>query len=253
VSAHRTNDCRDFRERLAAALAGGAGTTELGWHEHLLTCGDCRALLEDEEALEALLATLPEPVLPPDLAERVLARLAVERGAALDALLELERTPELPDGLAGRVLAGLAAERTAPAALDDLLDLVPEPEVPVGLAERVLAGLEDERAPVRPALRLLRDGAPWLAALAAGILALVWALTRGEAPARETRMAREGALERELEDEELLAALPLLEDWELLMDEELDLLSGSLDEVDVLLLELAADSEEAEADGEENG
>ena len=60
-------DCREFRAALLKALEGlpvPRELTVLSWHQHLLSCGPCRALLEREEALEELLATLPEPKLP---------------------------------------------------------------------------------------------------------------------------------------------------------------------------------------------
>ena len=75
--------CRQFRMLLERLLVGRAfpdRLVELSWHEHLLSCGACRELLEAEEALELLLRSLPAPELPPDLSRRLLARLKAERG-----------------------------------------------------------------------------------------------------------------------------------------------------------------------------
>ena len=103
--------CRAFRERLASALSGSPQLTELSWHEHLLACSDCRALLDSEEALEELLASLPAPHLPADLNERVLARLARVRETGLDQLLDLDHSPDAPAGLSERVLEGVSRAR----------------------------------------------------------------------------------------------------------------------------------------------
>ncbi len=152
--------CRSFRRELERTLEGtreAEGLTSLSWHEHLLSCADCRALLEAEEALETLLDSLPTPQLPPRLARRVLRRLrqgAEQREDALDRLLDLGDAARPPQDLARRVLAGLEHER-APSArsadvrLDALLERAGVVDTPAGLARRVLQGLEGERA--RPA------------------------------------------------------------------------------------------------------
>jgi hypothetical protein len=217
--------CREFRERLAVALrarTGGASSPEaatphlssLSWHEHLLACGDCRRLLAAEEALEILLASLPEPRLPRALARRVLARLESSRtaaqglptgelqtaqreAAALDALLELTGVEPAPPDLARNVLAGLSARRAAHAEastdlrLDRLIDRLPAPEVPAGLSRTVLAALAGRRRalPREPRVRFdLQPTAPaarpWLRRLAGSAVAasligagLWWALS----------------------------------------------------------------------------
>jgi hypothetical protein len=146
---------------------------ELSWHEHLLGCGGCRELMEREEALEELLATLPAPRLSPELARRVLERLREVQEALgdLDALLALDREAEAPAGLAGRVLASLVSERglvrgalSDDELLDALLDRDPAPAAPAGLAERVLAGLSPASSMPGPDDRLEvlldRDSAP---------------------------------------------------------------------------------------------
>lgn len=134
--------------------------------------------------LEVLLERLrTEPSVPPELAERLIARLAVERDLGdLSEMLDRMPAPRVPDGLSQRVMqavrhelelenllsdveqpdvpVGLSARilsgvrdkldasidgESANARLDDLLDAVPEPEVPVGLTGRVMAGLNAER------------------------------------------------------------------------------------------------------------
>ena len=136
------NSCEAFRRALEACLAGrpdAARLTELGWHDHLLSCGDCRELLAQEEALELLLASLPTPALPPELTSRVLGRLR-EKEQVLDGLLDLDQVA-VPSNLSARV-------REA-ARLDALLDLAAPVDVPADLAGRTLAGVhvrqQDER------------------------------------------------------------------------------------------------------------
>lgn len=152
------HSCTEFRARLAQALAEYP-VAELAWHEHVLTCTDCRELLDAEEALDDLLASLPRPNLPPELARRVIARLAPER--ELDRLLDraLDRAlggslHEARPQLAGELLARLAAPREIAARereLDQLLDRVPAVARPE-LARELLARL----APVREAARAER-------------------------------------------------------------------------------------------------
>jgi len=305
-----TSSCETFRAELERALRGagrrgrsGAGDlASLGWDGHVLACEACRELLAAEEALEALLATLPEPALPPALARRVLARLERERTAgSLDRLLELDAAaPAVPSGLAERVRAGARAAASAggsglepgDARLDALLDAVPAPGVPAGLAAGILERLEAVRrapAPIRRSRRRSKRRAlPLAAALAAAGLALVlgygWlrgtgggedgpaptegpdvaqrperagGATRREPPdpGPEVRRADRGgaatadALPRDASpvadgrdaspaaapDEELLAALDVLESWEFLAGEDLELFLASIDETDQLL------------------
>ncbi|HUR29381.1 MAG TPA: hypothetical protein VM509_14425 [Planctomycetota bacterium] len=144
-------DCHDFRLRLAEALRlpsatiGGelaapalGAALGLGWHAHVIHCGECRELLAEEEALDELLRSLPVPQLPRALAERVLSRLdAVRRGVDLDQLLDLELAAPAPANLARGVIERVHAE----ARLDRLLDRVPAAKAPAGLEQRVLAKL----------------------------------------------------------------------------------------------------------------
>jgi len=268
------DDCHGFRRRLARALEGRPlpdKLTELSWHEHLLGCGDCRALLEREEALELLLATLPDPQLPPELVRRLVARLGASEGIGeLDSLLELDAA-EAPAGLAGRVLHGARAEAAldalldldpAPAApadlaarvrdgvrgrvaaeLDRLLELDPAPVTPRGLAADVLARLEPARERSLPRLRLLRS-IPRYAAAAAVLLAALgatyWIGGSASGPGETDLVASAEP------DPSLLAVLDVLEDdslWRegesspLLVEEDLELLlADEFDpEVEVLL------------------
>ena len=66
-------DCRQFRARLAEALradpdAQTPAIGELQWHGHVVHCEACQSLLAEEEALEELLRSLPQPHLPRALA-----------------------------------------------------------------------------------------------------------------------------------------------------------------------------------------
>ncbi len=247
-----TRDCNSFREMLGGALeaslhGSGEGLRVLGWHEHLLACEACRELLEQEEALELLLASLPDPVLPPQLAERLLARLRDRREAGLDALLDLDHV-EPPPGLARDVCRGLARDAME-TRLDALLDRAGELPVPAGLAGSVLAGLQRARRSRRggPLLRLSRSPA-WRAALAAGLLiGLSWALwgALGERPGQTGGGRQVGSNPVRHEsgpvdpDEAIIAWLPALEYWEEVRS--LDPLEAQIiehmDDVDATLLE----------------
>ena len=274
-------DCRTFRDHLAALLRGlrqGASLSELSWHEHLLACQDCRDLLEAEDALAILLESLPEPRLPAHLAERVLARLDGARAQAreeLDRLLELSTVEEAPPDLPRRIGTGIERKRiAADAELDRLLDCAGAPAPPERLARDTLAALAAQRGGVPQAGG--REPNAWWAplAVAAAALALIttaWlrAAARPEqvatlpapkrpepeltvAPAPRAPQARPPALDREV-DEELLASLEVLEAWELLNDDELEVLLSSLDPWDEVLLELEAEAREASTQERKNG
>ena len=224
--------CRDFRELLERALSQPSAKLEpLAWHEHLSVCAECRTVLEEEEALEQLLVSLPLPSLPEDLTDRVLARLRDEHERTdLDSLLELDQ-PDEPDGLTERVLDELE--------LDRLLARVPEPEVPAGLSGRVLAGLEPERSASAGRVIPLRRFAP----LAASLLALLgFFALRGEEEAGPPVAL---APIEERPSDEMLAVLDLLGDESLWTDDvsEIDI-ALSLDESDELLLEYLAMTDE---------
>lgn len=222
-------DCREFRSALEAELLGRPSQQKLvglSWHAHLLSCGECRGLLEKEEALEALLASLPEPRLPEALARRVLVRLQEERAVEvrLDRLLDLDLEPA-PERLAADILARLAPERASHAArLDALLDLAREIEVPAGLSVRVLRGLEPHRR--APAVRASsRRGRPWMYAAAAGVLVAGLVLYR---TSRRTEPPP---------DPKMLAAIDVLEQWDLLMQDDVDVLLSTLGPADEALLD----------------
>ncbi len=250
--------CREFRARLERELRGHPETTEaslLAWHEHLLGCEECRAFLEAEEALEMLLASLPEPRLPEHLAVRVLARLRSYRssrdGADLDRLLDLDRAPATPTNLGARVLAGLSEAREAhrkTTSLDALLDMVPEPEVPGRLADRVLVALEPVRRPAARFRLLERRSLRTLAAAAMivvlGIVA--WRTLAGSAGGPDEPNPLTAI------DDELIAHLDVLERLPLLEDEDLDLMFLSVDPLDETLIE-AEQLGAAEEEGAEEG
>lgn len=230
-----TNTCRDFQAALEAALVGGARAVgALGWHEHLLVCGSCRALLAAEEALDELLASLPEPRLGERSRERVLARLARERDTPADGLDRLlDGLPAAaPRGLSTRVLAGLQEDRSE-AALDELLGRWTVEPAPARLADRTLARLAlARRAPPRRRLALQLAAALLLAlGLGAG-----WRMLR--APAGTTRGLALDPLVENTPPQELLEALDLLESWDLLTDPALEVALSGLDEADLILLEI---------------
>ena len=257
-----SDTCTEFRARLERLLAGrpeSPALDQLTWHEHLAACEACSDLLVEEEALEALLETLPKPSLPPELAQRVLLRLESARRleGALDALLDLAAPAPAPEDLAGRLLERLSGHRAA-RDLDGLLERLPEPRPPADLARRLIARLE-------PARRLARAplGRSWgRAALLAASLALAlgagwwWIASRGPAEAIPRRGAgvaqpesppRDVPEEREIPSDELLASLELLENWDLLTADDLDvLLAASFDTLDEVLLDVDQDSGESE-------
>ncbi len=259
---------REIGARIAREL------DELSWHEHLLSCAECRALLESEEALEVLIATLPRPKLPRRLAQRVLVRLRVAREdeRSLDELLALDAGERAPTTLAPRVLAGLAAARAeehaaanasgTEAALDRLLARAEHVDVPAGLAQRVRLRLAAERnAPVRaPASTRWRRRA---LALAAGVIVAAgawWFVARAlqergpqtpdfveqgsgsndaGAPATHLRPPSvAGGVSSAAPGDELLAVIDVLEQWDVLMHDDVDvLLSTTLSTADESLLE----------------
>ena len=241
-----SRDCTSFRAALEAELLGRPSELRLAWlawNEHLLGCADCRELLEKEEALEALLATLPEPRLPEALLDRVLRRLRRDRAeeTRLERLLDLDREPA-PTGLAAGILARLEPERRGrtvsgpDARLDALLDLDREIAVPAGLAERTLASLAlARRVPRRRVGR--RIG--WLVAAAAGVLLVILgrlAWMRGRSEAR-LEPSPEVVTRDSEPDPQLLAALDVVEQWDLLMQDDVDVLLSTLGPGDEALLD----------------
>jgi len=245
-------DCGSFRRALEQVLEDPRGAqqlTSLSWHEHLLGCRGCRALLEAEEALEMLLASLPDPRLPPQLARRVLARLRRSeetREAALDRLLELDLQAGAPSHLARRVLAGLENERAQPAGgatgntrLDALLERARAVEVPARLPQRVLERLREERALQRRRQPIFARR-PVPLAVAAGLLALLaaWAFWPDRASVRPERglaQAPAGV------DTRMLEQFEVLEQWDLLRRTDLDTLLSTLPQTDQLLFEMSSE------------
>lgn len=221
----KTRSCEQFRARLEGALAQGRPPADVGWHEHLLACADCRAFLEQEESLEELLAALQEPSAPDELAARVLSALA---GSRTGGAAETESS---------------RAERR----LDAWLEQVPAPRAPRGLARRVLAGLAAERVPQRPVIA--RRGLLAAAGVALVVAGGLWiGLRRAPRPEREiltqTRpfgSARAGSAPGLEGDEELVSYA--LENWDLVTSEDLDLWLGGLDPLDQVLIEFSGEDE----------
>jgi hypothetical protein len=242
MRAQLPESCVTFRELLERSLCEPATQRQdLSWHEHLSTCAACCRLLEEEEALEFLLETLPSPELPAALAGRVLTRLREQRASeGLDALLERDELDE-PSGLSERIKRDLA--------LDRLLERDKELEVPVGLSARVVAALKGEREESRPRVISIRR----FAALAASLLALLGLFLMNRDGSSPSPLAELPVDERP--SSEMLALLDILGDetiWEegLWGDDEAVSLALELDESDELLLEYLAASKDEE---EENG
>ncbi|MFN0243330.1 MAG: hypothetical protein ACKVWV_10605 [Planctomycetota bacterium] len=270
-------DCRSFQRLLESALSGRTPRplSELAWHEHLLGCADCRRVLEGEEALDMLLATLPEPKLPRELAARVVKRLRhalAQEG--LDVLLELDAVDPVPAGLASDVLSKLAAARgftetpdasatlslvaaagstprTAEARdtrLEELLDRARDVAVPDALAERVLAGLRFSRRRRVHVPRFLYAAAAVLV-IALGV-AWQWRARRMASEAPPPVADARGDVRGEnapftsvdsQPEPELLAALDVLEQWDLLLHDDVDVLLSTLEPSEIDALEAAAD------------
>lgn len=233
--------CKSFRHELRQALElKDVPLHGLLWHKHLHTCEDCRDLLAAEEALDALLSSLPHPKLPPGLTQRVLARLARQQTttANLDALLDLDRPERARPGLADRVLAHLAEERAlagrAGRDLDTLLELARPVKTPDGLARRTLSAV---RASSTVSTRgvLLR----WRWAAAAAVLVVLLGVYAFYP--REQRTGPVVALQDQ-PDAGMLENLKLLEEWELLEGADLEILLSTLPGEDEYLLELDTES-----------
>ena len=210
-----TYSCEDFRSRLAQASSLPASTDResVAWHRHIVECELCRDLLASEERLDELLAAVPEPHVPRDLARRV--------RAALEPVRARVRAPEDE--------------------LDRLLELVPEPVVPEGLPDRVLAALQSERSSDQEQaapFSLLR-GRGLLVAAAALLFAFflfrrAWTTSPGGSPEELGRVAY---FHEELQDEDELIVYAL-ENWELLMSDEIEVYLASLDPEEQALFEL---------------
>ena len=252
-----SSDCSLFRAELQRALVEADSAArksersatsffEQG-HEHLFLCSECRAILESERALDEILDSMPAPQLPRTLARRVLARLERERLQDVDALLDELPAPDVPSDLSARLLGALAESRHD-AQLDRLLERVPEPALPVGLAQRVLAGVADERRAQRSTVgtgaRVLLGAAAALLLCAAGFV--VWRrLLQDENSPGSSGAPVETTLAALNVEPELLAALDVLENWDVLMSDDMDLLLAALDPAELELF----DEELMELDG----
>ncbi len=254
--------CREFLGSLELALQGlpqPESLIPLSFDEHLIGCEACRELLDAEHALEMLLASLPEPRLPADLASRVLERLRRERRVSaqpardLDTLLDGAPDPVMPANLASRVLRGVAPlreqlgqEQLQEAALDRLLEKLPTPIAPPNLSRELLAALRTERPVQR--LTLLRSPRLWVPLAAAGVLAAVWLSQPWKkddpAPREDNEVDSQmvdviDPIDGPIDwlNDEMVDAFEVLENWEHLQGSDLDLLLASIDEIDELLIE----------------
>lgn len=250
------NSCTAFRMQLRRTLEASLPMPrlhDLAWNEHLHSCSACRELLAAEEALEALLSSLPSPSLPPGLAQRVLARLAAAQPqpGTLDALLEMDQVVPFQPGLAQRVLAHLAEERALQrspvASVDALLERARPIEVPVGLAQRTQRALAIHRETTRSRTWTMRLRWALVAAgLALAIGLYVWS-GRIEEPQQPAVVVHDAQ-----PDPGLLENLTLLEEWELLQGGDIEVLLSTLSAGDEYLLELdAATNTESTEEGVE--
>lgn len=189
---------------------------------------------------------------------------AAEEHRRVDELLDALPAPAVPAGLGERTLAAarsaLARENAArenaareEAALDRVLDRLAVDAPPAGLAERVVARAAPPRRRTGGAPRTV-----WLVPLAAaatlGLMAWSGLFDRDSGSVeREPVARRPGAvanLDPSIEagatgessgaaaapDDELLEDLAVLEEWELLVDQDLELILADLEEVDEWLL-----------------
>ncbi|MFT5287454.1 MAG: hypothetical protein ACI8TQ_003640 [Planctomycetota bacterium] len=274
--------CFEFRDNLERVLCGLPDPEKLiplSWDAHLLGCEDCRELLQAEQALELVLASLPQPKLPPDLNSRVIERLRREREGAhnhafdLDAVLEGAPDPVMPANLSERILRGvesarneqLASSQKADDQLDALLNLVSSPKAPTNLSASVLDAVDAERWAGAEngnrvsSFQLLKGARVWVPVAAAVLVAILWFTNSiGELkdiPRVEELNHTQVASATELNDE-MIDAFEVLENWEHLNGDDLDLLLASIDELDELLIETsewelvettdAGDSEDSE-------
>ncbi|MBM3976149.1 MAG: hypothetical protein FJ299_04080 [Planctomycetes bacterium] len=192
-----SSSCSVFRGALEQALASRSELSLLAFHAHLADCADCRTLLEEERALDLLLAQWPKPAFDDARIGQLLLRLARERTQEREHVL-----------------------------LDGLLDRAGAVTAPAGLAQRVLAGLASERSRPSPVRRVLRAWQP-LAAAAALVLSLLLWRPWGSA----------GKPIPQAPPSELLSMLDLLESLELLQGSELDLLLSELPDDELELLQ----------------
>ncbi len=253
------HSCQEFRQQLGAWLCApsegrhaaqhAADGQALAWNAHLLSCTPCRRLLDDERALNELLASVPTPSLNALQRERLLARL--QHDVRLEALLALA-DPAAPQGLADRIWAHVQAEAKVPAnplerQLDRQLAHIDAIEAPSGLAQRVWEHCQTEGEPQRVPLgsgpqsartRGPQNSAPkgrklaprhwWSTGLAAaGLAAFLWFLPGTDAPGdQEARVANheeraaDPSSSNGAPDPELLAMLDTLEIMD--MVDELD-------------------------------
>lgn len=257
--------CTSFRQLLEAALVGSPDASRLSGlarHEHVLGCARCRELLEGEESLEVLLALWPEEELSADRVARLVGRLREAR--RLEELLELDAAP-VPEGLAGRVLAGLAAqidqasnvsagaghkaltevqEVQVEARLDTWLDAAGRVDPSVGLEARVIAGLRAKApeafgarsngppaTPATRATRATRAQRPlWQRVVMGPRAAAAWLVGLGLLGLWRSLQPESGPLGIEIAmappPEELLSALPVLENWDTLFEDDTELAIG---------------------------
>lgn len=208
---HLSNPCHQFQSSLLRRL--NEGTLAFLDHEdqaHVVSCSACRAMLEEEQALESWMNADQIPPLSAASTERLVKRLHARLDAAVWALLDLDLVPSPPRGLGRRVATQLREEALG-------LELVPTQGVGVGRRNWLRMGL----------------------AAAAAALVFVFAPWKTDPTDMPVFSKRELA-ELPEADVELLEWLDVLEQWETLQDLEpieADMLA-TLDAGDLFLLDL---------------
>ena len=208
------------------------------------------------ERVDDLLAMVPAPEPVDGLAESVIAGTRAEREVIerelerVDLLLDRDPEPTALAGLADRVLAATAAERGLPSApvrpgtggpsrgrgprrtAGPRRLVYASVAAAAALVLSVALGLFDERAVDQPAERIAsHDPSTGTPAPIDPVLNNTAGMTEPGQPAPLDPSAEAA----------LLADLAVLEEWDLLMDEDLEVLLAGLEEVDEWLLELAED------------
>ncbi len=152
-----------IRRRFDTYLDGTLDTAERSRVEsHLAECASCHAEFAELRRTVELLHRLDDPEPPPDLAERILARIAEQEGSEAAGRLEgrWRGVPVVPLALAAGVAGLVWVAGNAPEALlpEELRPVTPAPAARTGLAasregvarEAGAGGVGDPRVPRLP-------------------------------------------------------------------------------------------------------
>ena len=138
-------DCHDARRAVSLLADERLGAEEIGTlEEHLGTCDDCARFARTVEAVKAHFTELDCPPAPPDLVERVLARLG-EPGSRLLLLRPLlQRTAAAAAVLV--VITGSAALWVGPG--ESKAAVPPPPRLTAdGTLDRIMSEIARDNAP----------------------------------------------------------------------------------------------------------